>query len=103
MYQETKDESGWIKGDIKVARRNINLRYAYDTTLMAEREEELRSLLMRVKKSEQAGLKLNIQKSVIKAASHIISLQAEGEKEEAVTGFFLGLPNHCRQRLQPWN
>ena len=81
------DES---KADIKIARRNINLRYAYDTTLMAEREEELRSLLMKVKKSEQAGLKLNIQKSVIKAASHIISLQTEGEKEEAVTGFFLG-------------
>ena len=82
------DES---KADIKIARRNINLRYAYDTTLMAEREEELRSLLMKVKRSEQAGLKLNIQKSVINAASHITSfLQTEGEKEEAVTDFFLG-------------
>ena len=78
---------------IKIAERNINnLRYAGDTTLMAESEEELKSLLMKVKeKSEKAGLKLNIQKSKIMASSPITSWQIEGEKVEAVTDFiFLG-------------
>ena len=78
---------------IKIARRNINnLRYAGDTTLMAESEEELKSLLMKVKeKSEKAGLKLNIQKSKIMASSPIISWQIDGEIMETVTDFiFLG-------------
>jgi len=78
---------------IKIARRNINnLRYADDTTLMAESEEEVKSLLMKVKEeSENAGLKLNIHKTKIMASSPITSWQIEGEKVEAVTGFiFLG-------------
>ena len=78
---------------IKVAGRNINkFRYADDSTLMAESEEELKSLLMRVKEeSEKAGLKLNIQKTKIIASSPITSWQIEGEKVEAVTDFiFLG-------------
>ena len=78
---------------IKIARRSINnLRYADDTTLMAEREEELKSLLMKVKEeSENAGLKLNIQKTKIIASSHITSWQIDGEIMETVTDFiFLG-------------
>jgi len=78
---------------IKIARRNINnLRYADDTILMAENEEELKSLLMRVKEeSEKAGLKLNIQKTKIMASGPITSWQIEGAKVEAVTDFiFLG-------------
>ena len=78
---------------IKIAGRNINnLRYADDSTLMAESEEELKSLLMKVKEeSEKAGLKLNIQKMKIMASSPSISWQKEGERVEAVTGFiFLG-------------
>ena len=78
---------------IKIARRNINnLRYADDTTLMAESEEELKSLLMKVKEeSEKAGLKLNIQKTKIMASSPITSWQIDGEPMETVTGFlFLG-------------
>ena len=77
---------------IKIAGRNINnLRYADDTTLMAESEEELKSLLIRVKGSEKAGLKLNIQKTKIMASSLITSWQTDGEKVEVVTDFiFLG-------------
>ena len=78
---------------IKIARRNINnLRYADDTTLMAEGEEELKSLLMKVKEeSEKAILKLNIKKTKIMASSPITSWKIEGEKVEAVTDFlFLG-------------
>ena len=78
---------------IKIARRNINnLRYAYDTTLMAESEEELKSLLMKMKEeSEKVGLKLNIPKTKIMASSPIISWQIDGENVEAVTDFiFLG-------------
>ena len=78
---------------IKIAGRNINnLKYTDDTTLMAESEEELKSLLMKVKeKSENVGLKLNIQKTKIMASSPITSWQIEGEKVEAVTDFiFLG-------------
>ena len=84
---------------IKLAERNINnLRYADDTTLMAESEEELKSLLMKVKEeSEIAGLKFNIQKTKIMASSPIISWQIDGEKMERVTDFiFGGLQNHCR-------
>ena len=86
---------------IKIARRNINkLRYADDTTLMAESEEELKSLLMKVKEeSEKVGLKLNIQKTTIMASGPIISWQIDGETMETVRDYiFLGgrLENHCR-------
>ena len=76
---------------IKIAGRNINnLRYADDTTLMAESEEELRSLLMKVKEeSEKVGLKLNIQKTKIMASGPIISWQIDGETMETVTDFIL--------------
>ena len=83
---------------IKIARRNINnLRYADDTTLMAERKE-LKSILMTVKEeSEKAGLKLNIQKTKIMASGSITSWQIDGETMETVTDFiFLGSKNHCR-------
>ena len=82
---------------IKIARRNINnLRYADDTTLLAESEEELKSLLMKVKEeSEKAGLKLNIQKTKIMAFGPITSWQRE--TMETVRDFiFWGLQNHCR-------
>ena len=77
---------------IKIARRNINnLRYGDDTTLMAESEEELKSPLMKVKESEKAGLKLNIQKTKIMASSPITSWQIDGETVETVSDFiFLG-------------
>ena len=83
---------------IKIARRNINnLRYADDTTLMAESEEELKSPLMKVKQeSEKAGLRLNIQKTKIMAPGSITSWQIDGETMETVTDYFLGLQNHCR-------
>ena len=82
---------------IRIAGRNINnLRYADDTTLMAEREEELKSLLMKVKEeSEKAGLKLNIQKTKIMASGLITSWQIYGETMETVRNYFLGLQNHC--------
>ena len=74
-----------------------NLIYTDDTTLMAESEEELRSLLMKVKEeNEKAGLKLNIQKTKIMASGPITSWQVDGEKMETVTDFILGLQNHCR-------
>ena len=84
---------------IKIARRNINyLRYADDTTLMAESKEELKSLLMKVKEeNEKAGLKLNIQKTKIMASGPIASWQTDGETMETVTDYFLGLQNHCKQ------
>ena len=83
---------------IKIARRNINnLRYADDTTLMAESKEELKSFLMKVKeKNEKAGLKLNIQKTNIMASGPITSWQIDGETMETVTDYFWGLQNHCR-------
>ena len=87
----------------KIAGRNINnLRYADDTTLMAESEEELKSLLMKVKEeSKKVGLKLNIQKMKIMASGPIISWQIDGK---TVADFiFLGSKNHCRWWLQPWN
>ena len=83
---------------IKIAGRNINkLRYAEETTLMAESEEQLKSLLMRVKEeSEKAGLKLNIQKTTILASGPITSWQIDGETMETVTDFYFGgLQNHC--------
>ena len=83
---------------IKIARRNINnLRYTDDSTIMAESEEELKSLLMKVKEeSEKVGLKLNIQKTKIMASGPIISWQIDGEAMEIVTDSFFGLQNHCR-------
>ena len=85
----------------KIARRNINnLRYADDTTLMAESEEELKSLLMKVtEESEKASLKLSIQKTKIMASGPITSWQIDGETVETVAdlmGFFFRLQNHCR-------
>ena len=87
---------------IKIAGRNINsLRYADDTTLMAESEEELKSFLMNMKEeSEKVGLKLNIQKTKIMASDSIISWQIDGEKMETVTDFILGAPKSLQQ---PWN
>ena len=81
-----------VQAGIKISRRNINnLRYADDTTLMAEREEELKSLLMKVKEeSEKVGLKLNIQKTKIIASGAITSWEIDGEKMETVTDFILG-------------
>ena len=83
---------------IKIARKNINnLRYANDTTLIAESEEELKSLLMKVKEeSEKVGLKLNIQKTKIMASGPITSWQIDGEAEETVSDCILeGFQNHC--------
>ena len=90
MWNASVDEA---QARNKIARRNINnLRYADDTTLMAESEEELKSLLMKVKgESEKVGLKLNIQKTKIMASGPIISWQIDGETMETVTDFiFLG-------------
>ena len=84
---------------IKIAGRNINnLRYADDTTLMAESEDELKSLLMKVKEeSEKVGLELNVQETMIMASSPITSWEIDRETVETVTDFiFLGLQNHCR-------
>ena len=84
---------------IKIAGRNINhLRYADDTTLMAESEEELKSFLMKVKEeSEKVGLKLNIQKMKTLASGPITSWEIDGETVETVSDFILGgLQNHCR-------
>ena len=83
---------------IKIAGRNIsNLRFADDITLMAESEEKLNSLLMKVKKeSEKVGLKLNIQKTKIMTSGPITSWQIDGETMETVTDYFWGLQNHCR-------
>jgi len=96
---------GESQAGIKIARRSINnLRYADDTTLIAESEEKLKSLLMSVKEqSEKDDLKLNIQKTKIMAFSPIISWQIGGEKVETDEFSFLGLHNHCGQWLQPWN
>ena len=83
---------------IKIARRNINnLRYAGDTTLVVESEEELKSFLMKVKEeSEKVGLKLNIQKTKIMAPGPITSWEIDGETVETVSDYFFGLQNHCR-------
>ena len=95
MRNARLDES---QAGIKMAGRNINnLRYADDTTLIAKSEEELQSLLMRVKENEKAGLKLNIQKMKIMASSPITSWQTDGEKVESDRFYFPGLQNHCGQ------
>ena len=88
---------------IKITGRNTNnLRYADDTTPMAESEEELKSLLMKVKEeSEKVGLKLNIQKIKIMASGPIASWEIDGETGNSVRLYFSGLQNHCRWCLQP--
>ena len=95
MWNAGLEES---QAGIKIAGRNINnLRYADDTTQRAESEEELKSLLTKVKEeSEKAGLKLSIQKTKIMASGIITSWQLEGETMESVRLYFLGLQNHCR-------
>ena len=103
MWSAGLDEA---QAGIRIAGRNINnLRYSDDTTLMAESEEELKSLLMKVKKeSEKVGLKLNIQKMKIMASGPITSWETDGETVETVSDFtFFGLQSHCRWWLQPWN
>ena len=102
MWSAGLDEA---QAGIKIARRNIdNLSYVYDTTLMAESEKELKSLLMKVKEeSEKVGLELNIQETKIMVSGPITSWQIDGETMETVTDYFLGLQNHCRWWLQPWN
>ena len=90
--------AGWMQAGIKIVGRNINkLRYANDTTLMAE-SEELKSLLMKVKEeSEKVGLKLIIQKTKIMASGPITSWEIDGETVETLRDFILGrLQNHCR-------
>ena len=88
---------------IKTAGRNINnLRYADDTTLMEESEEELKSLLMKVKvESEKVGLKFNIQKTKIMVSGPITSWEIDGKTVETMSDFILGLQNHYRWCLQP--
>ena len=90
---------GWSQAGIKIAGRNINnLRYADNTTLMAESEESLKNLLMKVKEeNEEAGLKHNTQRTKIMASSPITSWQIDGETmENSDRLYFLGLQNHCR-------
>ena len=86
------------QAEIKIAGRNINnLRYADDTIFMVESEEELQSLLMKVKEeSKKVGLKLNIQKTKIMASGPITSWEIDGETVETVRLYFFGLQNHCR-------
>ena len=94
-----------VQAGIKIAGKNIsNLRYADDTTLMAEIEKELKSLLIKVKEeSDIAGLKFSIQKTKIMASSSITSWQIDGEMVETVTDYFLGFQNHWRWWLQSCN
>ena len=102
MQNTRLDES---QAGIKTAGRNINnLRYADDTTLKIESEQELKNLVMKVKEeSEKAGLKLNIQKTKIMASGPITSWQIDGENVESVRFHFLGLQNHRGWWLQPQN
>ena len=102
MWNAGLDEA---QAGIKIARKNINnLQYADDITIMVESEEELKSLLMKVKvESEKVGSKLNIQKTKIMAPSPITSWQIDGETMETVRDYFFGLQNHSRWWLQPWN
>ena len=101
MWNAGLDEA---QAGIKIVRRIINnLRYADDTTLTAE-SEELRSLLRKVKEeSEKVDIKLNIQKTKIIASGPISSWQIDGKTMERVRDYYLGLQNHCRWWLQPWN
>ena len=103
MWNAGLDEA---QAGIKIARRNINnLRYVDDTTLMAKSEEELKSLLMKIKEeSENVDLKHNIQKTKIMASGPITSWEIDGETVETVSDFiFLASKNHCSWWLQPWN
>ena len=103
MWNTGLDEA---QAGVKIAGRNINnLRYSDDTTLLAESEEEPKSLLMKVKEeSEKVGLKLNIQKTKIMASGPITSWEIDEETVETGSDFILGgLQNHCRGWLQPWN
>ena len=103
MWNAGLDEA---QAGIKIVRSSIsNLRYADDTTLMAEREEELKSLSMKVKEeSEKADLKLNVQITKIMVSGPITSWQIDEETMETVTDFFfLDSKNQCRWWLQPWN
>ena len=108
MQSTSWETLGWKKHKLESRlpeEISLNLRYADDTTIMAESEEELKSLLMKVKEeSEKVGLKLNIQKTKIMASGPITSRQIDGETVETVSDFtLLGLQNHCRWWLQPWN
>ena len=101
-----KCQAGWSTSFIKLAGRNINnLRYADDATLMAESEEEQKSLLMKVKEeSEKAGLKLNLQKNEDHGIwSHHFMANRWGNNGNSDRIYLLGLQNHCRCWLQPWN
>ena len=97
--QSTCEMPDWVKHKLesRLLGEISNLRYADDSTLTAESEEELKNLLMKVKEdSEKAGLKFNIQKMKSMASSPITSWQTDGETMETVTDFFLGLQNHCK-------
>ena len=100
-YKDTIPDEA--QAGIKIARRNINnLRYADDTTLTAESEEELKSLLMKVKEeSENVGLKLNIQETKIMASGPITSWQIDGETMETVRELFWGAPKSLQMVVQP--
>ena len=102
MWNTRLDEA---QAGIKISQRNIsNLRNADDTTLMADSEDELKNLLMKVKEeSENFGLKLNIQKTKIMASGPITSWHRWGKSGHSDTLYFLGLQNHCRWWLQPCN
>ena len=102
MWNARLDEA---QAGIKIAGRNItNLRYADDTTLMAESDEELKSLLMKVKEeNEKVGLKLNIQKLRSGIWSHHFIANRWGDNGNSERLDFWGLRNHCRWWLQPWN
>ena len=106
MQSASWETLGWKKHklELRLPGEISNLRYADDTTLMAETKEELKSLLMKVKEeSEKVGLKLNMQKTKITASGPTTSRQTDGETVETVTDYFGGLQNHCRWWLQPWN
>ena len=99
MQSTSCEMPGWMKHKLesKLTGNINNLRYADDTTLMAESEEELKSLLMKVKEeSEKVGLKLNIQKTKIMVSGPITLWQIDGETMEIARDYFLGLQNHCR-------
>ena len=101
MWNPRLDET---QAGIKIARRNINnLRYAYDTTLVADGKEELKSLLRVKEECDKAVLKLSIQKTKIMASDPITSWQIDGKQWKQWLTLFLWAPNHCRQWLQPWN
>ena len=105
MQSTSWETLGEAQAGIKINGRNINnLRDADDTTLKAKSEEELKSLLMKVKEErEKVGLKLNIQKTKITESGPITSWQIAGETMETVKDCILGFQNHCRWWLQPWN